>query len=156
MNWNELIGLARQLVAAPPSARLRKTQLRLAVGAAYYAAYHALARSNADLLIGASETERRLPESRDVCMALGGDCVDQRLQDDFSSYPEDIRRFVDTLLALHQQRLLAEEDPETEYTVDDAEAWIEGAETAIMAFVSVDPAQRRSLAVRGLLQRPTA
>lgn len=62
MNWNELIGLARQLVAAPPSARLRQTQLRLAVGASYYAAYHALARSNAYLLIGASERERRLPE----------------------------------------------------------------------------------------------
>lgn len=81
-------------------------------------------------------------------MELGGDCVDQRLQGDFSSYPEGVRRFVDTLLALHQQRLLAEEDPETEYTVDDAEAWIERAEAAIMAFVSVDPAQRRYLAVR--------
>ena len=35
---------------------LGQTKLRLAVATAYYAMYHALARSNADLLVGPSET----------------------------------------------------------------------------------------------------
>ena len=66
MNCQQLIDLARQHAAAPPSGQLQQTRLHLAVSSAYYAVYHALAHSNADLLIGASETERGLPDWRDI------------------------------------------------------------------------------------------
>ena len=106
MNWRELIALAREHAAAPPRSQLQQTRLRLAVSSAYYAVYHALAHSNADLLIGAAEAEQRSPEWRDTYMALGGDQADQRLQGDFCNYPEAIKTFADTFIALHQQRLL--------------------------------------------------
>ena len=57
MQWKELSALAREMAATPPSDRLHQTKLRLTVSTVYYAMYHALARSNADLLVGPSETE---------------------------------------------------------------------------------------------------
>ena len=57
MRWQSIIELAREMAATQPSDHLHQTRLRMAVGNVYYAMYHALARSNADLLIGPSETE---------------------------------------------------------------------------------------------------
>ena len=151
MNWRELIDLAREHAAAPPSNQLQQTRLRLAVSSAYYAVYHALARSNADLLVGASETERGLPEWRDAYMALRGDHADQRLQGDYSDHPEAIRTLADTFNALHHQRLLADEDPSATFTAAEAQAWVERAADAIHDFLSADPTQRRAFAIQILL-----
>jgi len=96
-----------------------------AVRSAYLAAYHALARSNADLLVGASDAERSRPEWLRAYHALGGDYSDQRLQGDYSGYPEAIRGFADTFLELHHQRLLADEDISATFTAAEAQAWVE-------------------------------
>ena len=122
MNWKELITLAREMAAFPPSHHLHQTCLRLAVSTVYYAVYHALARSNADLLVGPSETS----EWNRVYMALGGDSAHELMRGDFSRHPETIRRFVDEFLAAHNQRLLAEEDPLVAFTVDQAQAGLIG------------------------------
>ena len=126
----------------------------MAVGNAYYAMYHALARSNADLLIGPSETEGSSPEWNRVYTALGGDSAFELMQSDFSRQPEAMRRFVDVFLAAHHQRVLTEEDPETMFTVDQARDCIARAEAAISEFLSAQPEQRRAFAVQVLLDRP--
>ena len=154
MHWEELITLARQHAAASPYENLQQVRLRLAIGCAYYAIYHALARSNADLLIGASEAERGLPEWNTIYIALGGDCAHQQLQGDYSRFAQPIKTFVDTFLALHDQRLLAEEDPEVVFTAAEAQDLVERAAAAIDAFMSVDAAERKVFAVQMLL-RPT-
>ena len=53
MKWQNIIELAREIAATQPS-----DHLGMAAGNAYYAMYHALARSNADLLVG--HPKRRL------------------------------------------------------------------------------------------------
>ena len=70
MKWKELIALAREMAATPLSDCLHQTKLRLAVGTVYYAVYHALARSNADLLVEPSETEGSASEWSRVYAAL--------------------------------------------------------------------------------------
>ena len=80
MQWKELSALAREMAATPPSDRLHQTKLRLAVSTVYYAMYHALAGSNADLLIGPSETEGSAPEWHRVYAALGGDSAFELMQ----------------------------------------------------------------------------
>ena len=126
MNWQTLIALAREMAATPPSSHLHQTQVRLAVSTSYYAMYHGLTHRNADLLVGASESERALPEWAKTYMALGGDSVNQRLEGDFSDHPEDLRNFAETLAVLHRQRLLAEEDPVVVFTAAEALAWVDG------------------------------
>ena len=147
MKWKELIALAREMATTPPSDHLRQTKLRLAVGTVYYAMYHALARSNADLLIGPSETEADTSEWNHVYVALGGDSAHELMRADFSRHPEAIRRFVDEFLVVHDQRLLAEEDPVATFTTDQARDWVDRAETAIAEFLAVEPEQRRVFAL---------
>ena len=155
MEWRNIIDLAREMAATEPSDHLHQTRLRMAVGNAYYAMYHALARSNADLLIGPSETEGRSPEWNRVYTALGGDSAFELMQGDFSRQPERVRRFVDVFLAAHHQRLLAEEDPATTFTAEQARVCIDQAEAAISEFLSVEPERRRAFAVQVLLYRPS-
>ena len=154
MKWKELIDLAREMATTPPSDHLHQAKLRLAVATVYYAVYHALARSNADLLIGPSETEGETPEWNRVHMALGGDSAYELMQADFSRHPEAIRRFVDEFLAAHDQRLLAEEDPVTAFTADQARDWVDRGDTAIAEFLTVAPEQRRAFALELLPVQP--
>ena len=147
MKWKELSALAREMAATPPSDRLHQTKIRLAVSTVYYAMYHALARSNADLLIGPSETERSAPEWNRVYAALGGDSAFELMQADFSRHPEAVGRFVDEFLSMHHQRLLAEDDPATTFTAAEAQDWIQRVEVAIAEFLSVEPGRRRAFAL---------
>ena len=153
MEWQSIIALAREMAVTPPSDYLHQTRLRMAVGNVYYAMYHALARSNADLLIGPSETEGSSPEWNRVHMALGGDSAFELMQGDFSRQPEAMRRFVEVFLAAQEQRLLAEEDPAATFTADQARDCIDHAEGVISEFLSVEPRQRRAFAVQVLLDR---
>ena len=154
MQWQDIIAMAQDLAATSPSDRFHQIHLRGAVRSAYLAAYHALARSNADLLVGAPDAERNQPDWLRAYHALGGDYSDHRLQGDYSDYPDAIRAFADTFLDLHQQRLLADEDPSATFTVAEALAWVERATDAINAFLSADPMQRKSFALAILLQPP--
>ena len=142
------------MATTPPSDLLHQTRLRLAVGTVYYAMYHALARSNADLLVEPSEREGSAPEWSRVYAALGGDSAHELMQVDFSRHPEAIRRFVDEFLAAHDQRLLAEEDPLATFTTDQARDWVGRVETAIAEFLSVEPKQRRAFALELLPVQP--
>ena len=154
MKWQNIIELAREMAATEPSDHLHQARLRMAIANPYYAMYHALARSNADLLIGPSETEGTSPEWNRVYMALGGDSAFELMQGDFSRQPEAMRRFVDVFLAAHHQRVLAEEDPVTTFTADQVRDCIDRAEVAISEFLSAQPEQRRAFAVHLLLYRP--
>ena len=84
-------------------------------------------------------------------MALGGDRADQRLQGNYSDYPEAIRTFANTFIALHHQRPLADEDPLAAFTAAEAQAWVERAADAINAFLSADPMRRGAFAIEILL-----
>ena len=156
MQWQEIIARAREFATTQPSDPFHQIHIRGAVRSAYLAAYHALARSNADLLAGASDAERSRPEWLRTYHALGGDYSDQRLQGDYSGYPEVIRAFADTFLDLRHQRLLADEDPSTTFTAAEAQAWVERAADVINAFLSADPMQRKAFALEILLRPPGA
>ena len=136
------------MAASPPSSPIHQAQLRLSVSSTYYAMYHALARSNADTLVGSSDAYRERPEWTRTYMALGDDVAVERVQGDFTGYSQGIRDFVETFIVFNEQRLLAEEDPAVTYTKDEALAWIERAETAIAGFVSADDEERKGLAIR--------
>ena len=155
MEWQSIIELAREMAATQPSDHLRQARLRMAVGSAYYAMYHALARSNADLLIDPSETEGSSPEWSRGHTAQGGDSAFELMQADFSRQPEAMRGFVDVFLAAHHQRVLAEEDPAATFTADQARDCIDHAEAAITEFLSLEPKQHRAFAVQVLLDRPS-
>ena len=62
------------MAGVPPSDPLHQPQFRLAVNTVYYAVSHALARNNANLLVGAaSDSGRSLPGWTRAHAALGGE-----------------------------------------------------------------------------------
>ena len=105
--------------------------------------------------MGPSETEVNTPEWNRVYMALGGDSAHELMQADFSRHPAAVRRFAEVFLAVHHQRLLAEEDPMVTFTTVEAQDWIQRAQAAIAEFLSVEPEQRTAFAVQLLLVRPS-
>ncbi len=111
MYWGERIGLARQLASAPPPEPPVEGSAEFCRSPAYYVNHQALARSNADLPMGDSETERGLPEWNNIYMSLGGDCAHVRLQGGYSRFAEAIGAFAGTFLAPHHHRLRAVKDP---------------------------------------------
>jgi hypothetical protein len=143
------------LLATPPSDNLHQTKLRLAVSTVYYAVYHALARSNADLLMVPSKTEGSTPEWDRVDKALGGDTAYDLMQADCSGHPEAVGCFADAFLAVHHQWLLAEEDPATTFTTAAARDWIGRGEIAIAEFRSIETGQHKAFAVQLLAVQPS-
>ena len=79
--------------------------------------------------------------------ALGGDSAHELMQADFSCHPAAVRRFAEVFLAVHHQRLLAEEDPVVTFTTAEAQDRIQRAQAAIAEFLSVEPEQRTAFAV---------
>ena len=72
-----------------------------------------------------------------------------------ASNPAAVRRFAEVFLAVHHQRLLAEEDPVVTFTTAEAQDRIQRAQAAIAEFLSVEPEQRTAFAVQLLLVRPS-
>ena len=83
------------------------------------------------------------------------DCIPLPTKSATASNPAAVRRFAEVFLAVHHQRLLAEEDPMVTFTTVEAQDWIQRAQAAIAEFLSVEPEQRTAFAVQLLLVRPS-
>ena len=160
MNWEQLIVLARMLASAPDygerRGRPQQMQLRKAVSAAYYALFHALAGSNADMLIGVSLQFRRLPAWTQTYRALEHGFAKGRMQSDLTMFVPAIQNFGRVFIDLQIQRHLADYDPNAEFTRAGALHLIDRAEAAIIAFEAADPTERKAFAAHVLFRARTS
>ena len=154
MNAPDLIEAARALAEsgdAPPT----QARLRRAVSTAYYAMFHALAASAADLFIGSTRspawhrTYRALEHGR-----ARSACQQGRVMREF---PAEIRRFAEAFIVLQKARQQADYALDTDaYQKSDVLWHIVSAERAISRFGQADVAARRSFAAHVLFrQRPS-
>ena len=151
MNAPDLIETARRLAESgtvPPT----QADLRRAVSTAYYAQFHCLAGTAADLLTGASPDS---PEWQQVYRALehGKARSACRQQAVMRTFPMEIRDFADTFDALQKARQQADYAHEDEYSEPEVLAIINTAEDAIVEFERADARHRRSFAVHVLFKR---
>ena len=156
MNWEQLIALARMLANAPEYGQRRgrpqQIQLRKAISAAYYAMFHALARSNADSLIGASPQFRRLSAWTQTYRALDHGFAKSRMQSGLNTFAPAIRNFGLTFIYLQNWRHRADYDPNAEFSRADAVNLIDRAEAAIIAFEAADLTERKAFAAHVLFR----
>lgn len=156
MNWEQLIALARMLASAPEygerRGRPQQIQLRKAISAAYYAMFHALAASNADMLIGASPQFRRLPAWTQTYRALDHGSAKSRIQSGLSTFTPVIQTFGRAFVDLQNWRHRADYAPGAEFTRYDAISLIDRAEDAIRGFVDCDAMERRAFAAHVLFR----
>ena len=150
MNSRDLIATARGLVGI---GRRRPSQasLRRAVSTAYYAMFHCLAGTAADLLIG----RHRSPAWHRVYRALDHGSTRNACQDRLAmrEFPLEIQEFASSFVALQGARQRADYAFEGRYDRPDVLAAIDRAETAIEKIGQVDARHRRSFAAHVLFKR---
>ena len=150
MNPHDLVQTARRL-AESGAPQPTQADLRRAVSTAYYALFHCLAGTAADLLTGASrgkewhQVYRALEhgKARDAC----------RQQAAMRTFPKEIRRFAEAFVELQKARQQADYALEHELSKPDVLATIDTAEDAIVEFEQADARHRRSFAVHMLFKR---
>lgn len=149
----ELLVVARSL-AAPSHTEPDQAALARAVSTAYYALFHALARTAADSLVGEPATEHSAPAWRQTYRALDhGAAKTACSQARKLGFPADIVACAEIFVELQQSRHDADYNPTFTTTQAEAIAAIVDAEAAIDKLARATPKARTAFAILLLLRR---
>ena len=157
MDPDDLIEIGRHLAAesvAGDRGRPRQAWLRRAVSAAYYALFHAMARSCADALVGSTRANRSQAAWRQAYRALEhsharNQCKNKAVMEKF---PEEIQSFGQTFIEMQEQRHAADYDPDPKLLRTDVKQLIDETAKAITEFDKTTPADRKAFAIYVLLR----
>ena len=147
MNSRDLIMTARELVSATNS-RPRQSNLHRATSTAYYAAFHTLAKTCADLLVGTNGSQRSKPAWRQTYRALVHTaakeaCINQKM----SKFPQPIQDFANVFVTMQAKRHEADYNPFHKTTKSEVITDISAVEAAIADFEQADIKDRRAFAI---------
>ena len=141
----ELIMISRMLTSGQPT----QEALRRAVSAAYYAMFHALAESNANLIVGA-RTAANHERWTDTYRSLRHVRVENMLHGWPHLFSPPIRNFAGLIANMKRQRENADYNPEANFSLQQVDNSINRAEQAIVDFTAASP-QERTLAAMATL-----
>jgi hypothetical protein len=152
----ELLATARRSIEPHEGKHASRTDLRRAVGAAYYALFHFVAQACTDvflprgkkLLSRASKQAYRSIDHRDIKNA----CV--LTKDVKYGSPQGIRGFADIFLSMNKQRERADYDPSpgADFHPKQVMHLIDACESVIAEFSAADVEDRRAFAVQVCLK----
>ena len=148
MDWIELIRASRLLADEQSS----QEALRRAVGTAYYAMFHALATSNADLIVG-DKTQDNESDWIATYRALQHYRAENPLHGWSHLFSPPVRNFAAVIGSIKRRREDADYNPATEFAQNQVIAWIDRAEQAIMDFNAASPQERAMVAIATLAGR---
>lgn len=123
--------------------------LKRAVSDAYYAMFHCLADSNANLIVGGPNSNRSRGAWVQTYRALSHNearhkCKNQTMM---RRFPEEINRFAGVFCTTQFKLEEADYNPDNRLALDDAEFALLDAEDAINEFRTVDKKDRLAFAV---------
>ena len=149
MITDDLLDIAGRLASGsggnPPS----QTDLRRAVSSGYYALFHAVAQSNADVLVGDDPLERDQLAWRQAYRALEHGYARQRCQQAqrnprFSAAIQQLARYFGEIQTLRNR---ADYDPDVVFSPRDVQMEITQIGQRIAAFRATPARERRAFAV---------
>ena len=156
MNWRHLIDAARMLAGGSGTqltrGRPRQAMLKRAISTAYYAMFHALCGSNADVVSGLSADPQTRESWTRTYRSLDHGPARQRMSQGAGTMDPAVQRFAAVFAQLQQQRRLADYDPHSSFSRRQGINLIDAAETASEGLMSTTPAVRRPLATLVLLR----
>lgn len=154
LNPLDLIDTARRLTWREKG-KPRQTDLRRALSTAYYAGFHALAKSCADSLVGASKTQRSEPAWRQTYRALEHGFSKNACKDGaiISRFPAEIQDFASCFVALQEKRHAADYDPSSRYAKSEVDNDISAMNDAIRRFQDAPMRDRRAFSAHVLLKK---
>jgi hypothetical protein len=147
---DDLLDVASGLIPSGPG-RSSQARLRRAISTAYYSVFHALAKSNADLLVAARPgvLERAWAQAYRALQHAAFE--DGKRRKTLKTFPATVQTFVDKFEELRRQRLRADYDPNASFTRSDAIASIIIARHALLLLGRQQRRDLRALAVLTLL-----
>lgn len=153
VNWRNLIIVGRDMLA-PKADGTESTNehIRGAVSDAYYAMFHALALSNADVLIGTPTDTATENAWLRVYRGLDHGTARRELQRHRPEFSASAQRYSNTFQYLQNQRHSADYNPNVTFTNQQATEWLTLAETTITAFLEADHSERAYIAALTLIR----
>ena len=153
INWYNLINAGRDLLnpqrnGNPPT----DEHIRRAISSAYYALFHALATSNADVLIGPPQDQKTAEAWTRVYRSLNHGPARQILRRHRQEFSQGSQIFADTFSDLQNQRHSADYDPTAVFTGNQPTIWLAEAEVAIIDYLQVDHSERAYIAALTLIR----
>ena len=152
MKPTDLLDSARDLVAVSRG-RPREANLRRAVSTTYYALFHCIAQSCADLIVGGSGADRSQSAWRQTYRALNHAYVRNQCkkQHNVTKFPQAIQVFANLFVSMQKDRHDADYDPYATFFKSQVIANIAAADVAIRQFNQAPRKDRRAFAVYVLL-----
>ncbi len=150
------ISTAKRLI---PKGAKRPTQanLRRSVSTAYYAVFHALAKTVADSLVGSKKLTRPNKAWVEAYRGLGhGNCKDACTRAQKIEFPQEILDFSDSFIQLQEARHHADYNPMIRYTKEEARLYIALAEKSIATLKGVSARDKKAFATWVLITSPGA
>jgi len=152
----DLIASANILVASCKG-KPSQVSLRRATSSAYYAMFHCLARSCADLLVGGMNATRSKHAWRQTYRALEHGFTKSACKDGLiTKFPKAIEDFANTFVTMQEKRHAADYDPAVRLTKSEVVADIKTTEQAIKEFQKVPAKDRRAFAAHVLFKKRPA
>ncbi len=129
------------------------SHFRRAISTAYYALFHCLAESSANLLAGEDPANRSRRAWRQTYRALNHGAVrNRRNRREFKTeFPQETQDFAKVFVEIRARRNSADYDPTRSFSKLDAQHAINDAENAINNFMSIESGERRNFALYLLL-----
>lgn len=149
----DFIATARDLGDSNLRGRPRETDLRRAVSTTYYALFHCVAETGADLLVGGAGADRSRPAWRQVYRALDHGVARQRCEkrNFITRFPDEIQHFASIFCRMQTNRHAADYDPDASFVKSEVLDMISDAEIAINGFQNSPSKDRCAFAVYVLL-----
>lgn len=146
----DLLAQADHLMKLSPK-RPKQANLRRAVSASYYAVFHALCWSNANVLAGTGgarpqrawlQTYRAIDhgQARSRCKETGS-----------KGFPASVQAFADAFVSLQEHRHRADYSPDQHFTKQEVFAIVGLSRSAVAAIAKAPTKDRRAFAIHVLL-----
>ncbi|QJP15589.1 hypothetical protein G3545_19145 [Starkeya sp. ORNL1] len=149
----DLLLTAEDLVNAS-NGKPRQSNLRRAMSSVYYALFHTLACSCADLLIGGAGAGKSLEAWRQVYRSLDHGFAKSACKNTAKMrlFPQDIQEFAIRFVTMQEKRHLADYHPNEKQFKTDVLLEIGQARSAIKAYANTDKKDRRAFCAYVLLK----
>ena len=125
--------------------RPSQSEIRRSISSAYYAVFHALARTCANSLVGRTPSQRPNKAWVEVYRGLNhGVCKKACEQANSVGFPVCIQEFADAFQQLQELRHKADYDPNIRFSKADAETWHEFARLSIASLRSANNVDKKA------------
>ena len=153
ISWAELLAAGRAtLIPQPPDTQPPPAAIRRAISTAYYAAFHALAATNAHALIGFPQDQLTADAWTRAYRRLDHNQAKTQLQYNRPNFSVNAQVFADLFCDLQNERHNADYNPSATFTLQTATTWLNNAEDAINDYLQTTLSERTAIAVLTLIR----